>query len=463
LDNEIPKRNILQKGIDQMDVSNMQSYRKEWRLNMISISMSNSLKTTLSLILGCCFACSTSQKEDISFEYSVIDDSAIGHRKVADIDRDGFNDIIAVNHTESENLLVWYKYPDWKKYKITNIGAFSDYENYRSCDMEVADVDGDGDSDLVGRIGKTKDDIQGINCWFENPGSISELEKGSWKRYDIGESQYAKDIEVVDLNGDGKLDVVSRALNAKLHIYFQKNPTDWKEIVIDITHHDGMDVGDVDRDGDPDVVLNGYWIETPAHPFTDDWHKYDFDDKWYTQKTGDDGKWYDNNTKVELADMNEDGCLDVVIAQSENAGFPVSWYEAPPDPKNGNWKEHVIGQIDYCHSLNVVDFDNDGDLDVMAGELEHSIDPNPEGPHPVLIFINQGHALQWKTQQLTSKGNYSAAIGDIGNDGDIDIVGLRRYNTPPIEMWENKTSDNKLSLDNWAYIQVDSTRQLCGK
>ncbi|MCK4962911.1 MAG: VCBS repeat-containing protein, partial [Anaerolineales bacterium] len=99
--------------------------------------------------------------------------------------------------------------------------------------------------------------------------------------------------------------------------------------------------------------------------------------------------------------------------------------------------------------------DNDGDLDVFAGEM-----PNipKEAPHPVLVFINQGNALKWKQQLLAKRGNYSAQIGDIDNDGDIDIIGLRNHNSAPIEMWRNKTSDNKLSLDDWTYIEVDNKR-----
>jgi hypothetical protein len=390
----------------------------------------------------------------IQLEHVVIDKDAIGHREVGDIDGDGFNDIAAVNTAKSEHFIVWYKYPNWSKYTIADISEFSDYKAYRSCDMELADIDGDGDLDLVGRIGRPEDDKYGINCWFENPKPSGNPAGNNWKRHDIGENYYAKDLEVADLNGDGKLDVISRALNAKLHIYFQE-ASSWKERVLEITHHDGMDVGDMDRDGDPDIVLNGYWIETPDDPLTGSWVKHDFDNKWYTQKTGEKGRWYDNNCKVIVADMNRDSCLDIVIAHAEDKGYPVSWYQAPADPKNGKWTEHVIAQVDKCHSLKVADFDNDGDLDVLVGEM-----PNipKEAPHPVLVFINQGNALKWKQQLLTNRGNYSAQVGDIDNDGDIDIIGLRNHNSAPIEMWRNKTSDNKLSLDDWTYIEVDNKR-----
>jgi len=390
----------------------------------------------------------------IQFEHVVIDKDAIGHREVGDIDGDGFNDIAAVNTGTDEHSVVWYKYPSWKKYTITDISEFSDYKTYRSCDMELADIDGDGDLDLVGRIGRPKDDKLGINCWFENPRPNKNPAKDRWQRHDIGESYYAKDLEVADLNGDGKLDVVSRALNAKLHIYLQDGAS-WKERVLDITHHDGMDVGDMDRDGDPDIVLNGYWIETPDHPLSESWVRHDFDNKWYTQKTGENGRWYDNNCKVVVADMNKDGCLDIVITHAEDKGYPLSWYQAPIEPKNGKWIEHVIAQVDKCHSLKAADFDNDGDLDIFAAEMPNI--PN-EAPHPVLVFINQGNALKWKQQLLANRGNYSAQVGDIDNDGDIDIIGLRNHNSAPIEMWRNKTSDKKLSLDDWTYIEVDNKR-----
>jgi hypothetical protein len=373
----------------------------------------------------------------MAFVHVIIDENAVGHREVGDVDRDGFNDIAAVNSGNSEHSIVWYEYPNWKRHRVVNISSFNDYKAYRSCDMELADVDGDSDLDVVGRIGRPEDDRYGINCWFENPAPGKNPDEGQWERHDIGESYYAKDLEVTDLNGDDRPDVVSRALNAKLHIYLREDSS-WRERVLDITHHDGMDVADMDKDGDPDLVLNGYWMETPDDASTGTWLKHDYDKKWYTQKTGRNGAWFDNNCKVTVADMNADGRPDILIDHAEDKGYPVSWYEAPADPKGGKWIEHVIGQVDKCHSLKVADFDNDGDLDVFAAEM-----PNiaGEAPHPVMIFINQGDSLTWRTQILADYGNYSAQIGDIDNDGDIDIIGLRNHNRAPIEMWRNTIND----------------------
>jgi len=396
----------------------------------------------------------------ISFEYKVIENDAFGHREVGDIDGDGFNDIVSVNQTESHGVelksqagdkLVWYKYPNWKKYTISQISEFNDYNQYSSCDMEIADIDGDGDIDVIGRL-KGTDEEQGLVCWFENPRPDGEPAKGDWKRHGIGKIEYVKEIELADFNADGKLDVVTRT-SKMLYIWLQNDSDNWHKITIDAPGKEGATVGDIDGDGDPDIVLAGYWVETPEDPVKGRWESHNIDRKWYTQKWRGKGNWRDNCSKVRLADMNGDGCLDVIICSSEMCGYPVSWYKAPGDPKKGVWKENVIGQIDWCHNLQVADMDNDGDIDVVAAEM-----PRYSALSDVVVFLNNGDSVTWRRQVIANTGNYSLQIGDLGNDGDMDIIGLRRYNLPPIEVWENKSSDNKNALNKWTYIQVDDKR-----
>ena len=76
--------------------------------------------------------------------------------------------------------------------------------------------------------------------------------------------------------------------------------------------------------------------------------------------------------------------------------------------------------------------DLDGDIDVVTGEMEKSDDPDQ-----TVIFLNQGNALTWDKKVVTNNGIYSGKVADIDNDGDVDIVGNRNYDKPPLEIWLN--------------------------
>jgi len=417
------------------------------------------------LIIVLFFFVITSYSQDIQFDYIPIDFNVSGHREIADVDQDGFNDIIAINHNHSGIFsITWYKYPEWERNEIARISDFEDYSRYRSCDMEAEDLDMDGDIDIIARIGLDNDE-DGTICWFENPGKQNPPCLTFWKRHDISETEYIKDFEVRDFNLDGIPDIAARS-NTNLYLFLQTKNY-WQKKTIHIYHHEGMETADIDLDGDEDIILNGYWIENPDDPYNQNWPVHNIDEKWYNQNTQ---NWQDNNCKVTVADMNLDEWPDVLLAHSEKPGYPVSWYQNQGNAAKDGWTEHVIGRIDKCHNLKVADFDLDGDPDVLTGTLPNLVQ---EAPHKFGIFINHGNALKWNWQLLTDKGNYSAQIGDIDNDGDIDIAGLRNYNQPPIEIWRNlsadyntkknlsngiKTDITPLSLQKWHYIQVDNQR-----
>jgi hypothetical protein len=113
----------------------------------------------------------------------------------------------------------------------------------------------------------------------------------------------------------------------------------------------------------------------------------------------------------------------VFISHSEanRDGFPVAWYEAK-DPK-GTWTEHVIAKdYHHCHTLQVFDMDNDGDMDVVTGEI-------PEHPTQkrVRIFLNKGNNIDWEEQVLSNEGIYNGLVGDLDGDGDYDIFSAPGY------------------------------------
>jgi hypothetical protein len=297
-----------------------------------------------------------------------------------------------------------------------------------SGDLACADVDNDGSLDVI-----TMQDSDGKIYWYDNAGL------NSWVGYYIGTNEGdVRNVRLADFNLDGKLDVVSRSTTVT-SVFLQGTPSSWNKVAT-IAHAfinfqtnpgniDGLDVGDIDRDGDPDVVLNGFWIETPSDLVNGNWAQYSIDSKWWDQNTG---GWEDNNAKVCVVDLNQDGRLDVLFSQSERSGFPVSWYETL-DPKSGSWSEHIVGYVDYCHTLQVGDMNNDGFLDIVAGKLERE-DGAILAPFPLYVFMNNVNN-HWVRVEVSNLGIYSAVLGDIGNDGVLDIVGSRSYWKGPLQIW----------------------------
>jgi hypothetical protein len=156
---------------------------------------------------------------------------------------------------------------------------------------------------------------------------------------------------------------------------------------------------------------------------------------WFNQATGD---WSDNNSRVNTGDMNHDGRPDILLSNSEKPGYPVVWYECPGRPDHEKWPAHIIGQVDYCHTLLPVDINEDGYTDVVTGELIHSEDPHPETAHPLTIFYNKGNSLDWDPVVIDTLGIYAAETGDIDNDGDPDIIGPHNYERGPLRLFVNQ-------------------------
>ncbi|MFH1069714.1 MAG: VCBS repeat-containing protein [Candidatus Glassbacteria bacterium] len=387
-----------------------------------------------------------------AFDYVVLD-TAFGHREVADIDGDGLNDIVLASNPDDAGFIAWYHYPGWERSLLADITGYEDFKAYRACDMEVCDIDNDGDPDIIGRVGVPDSDHGGVMVWWRNPRPDGDP-FGAWERIDIGSNEYTKEIHAADFDRDGKVDVMSRE-NAKVQIWFQDNPRSWTNVEMEVHHHEGGDVGDLDSDGDPDIVLNGFWLETPDSARTGKYLEHDIDSRWWSQN---EQTWMDNNCKVLVADVDRDGRLDVLLSQSEKPGYPVSLYRAE-DPAAGPWREQVVAEgLDYVHNLQAADFDLDGDLDLFAGEMTKGDDPDQ-----VVVFLNDGTSLSWRKIVLAATGCYSGIVGDVDTDGDMDILGLHNFDHGPLELWINRTrSQGDLSLARWRYIRVDSTRAKWG-
>jgi hypothetical protein len=337
-------------------------------------------------------------------EIGEVGNTMLCQESLADLDNDGDLDIVIGSNA---GTIWWFENIDGSEWKKRLLGdyALSDKGGV------TVDIDGDGFADQVSG-----------GTWYKNPGT----KDGEWERFETG-GIYAYDMQAADLNGDGQPEIISVSQHEGTFIYFpgSKPTKKWKKKQIGEGVPGGISpngIGDIDGDGDLDIVRSNIWFNNLEGDAS----------KWGEKKTlrfvHYQGK-FALSSRVFIVDMDGDGDMDVVQSEANIESGSLAWHENK-DGRGINWYLHPVGTETEqdLHNLCVADFDNDGDLDIFSGGGPMTKDLYKR----CFIWENtDGEGVKWEKKEILFKEEcIDAVAGDVDGDGDIDIIG---------KPWKGKT------------------------
>jgi hypothetical protein len=264
--------------------------------------------------------------------------------------------------------------------------------------LSACDLDLDGDLDLI-----SGSPIDGNVVWMKND-CIHCPEIGFEGRVVLSEENIdPNNGTAADIDQDGDLDVIffSYPSSSTGNLYLLENQGDnnygTPELLVSGPSGDHLDTGDMDNDGDLDMVYTDlgsycYWVENDGStPFP----QYTIANNW-------------TYSKIAVVDLDQDGNMDIVGSNP----LVVNWHR---NDGSGNFTLQTISTLDIPYEFVFpVDLDQDGDTDILtASNSAKRID----------WIENRGPNLPFLQRSVTvDSGSRDAVAADVDQDGDLDII-----------------------------------------
>ncbi|MCB9727774.1 MAG: VCBS repeat-containing protein [Deltaproteobacteria bacterium] len=375
----------------------------------------------------------------------------------ADLDQDGDLDVVVAG--------------DGGLYLHANVTVHAASDTTRSVDLPgtytapdfvvAGDFDGDGDQDLA--VASDSSASTRLLTWKD----------GVWSQAGVLASVRLHGEGVaVDFDADGDIDVLG-ATDSGIALLRNDGAIPWPGSSHDVASGLDIAVGDLDGDGDPDVMTGSRdsgalaWVE--SLDWGSDLATHSIDASW---------SGFD---ELAMADVDGDGALDLVVAQFDGESDEVAWYRNGGD--GSSWERHLIAAVEGPAAVTAGDIDRDGVVEVVvataaagiqvlgpivdpAAEWQVEVDwplggarvalgglvnidydgrPDWTAPHSLFMSWMDLHGDVFESGLTTSSTDVAAsAVADLDHDGDLDLVAAVQ-GQDRIAIWFNDRESAALS------------------
>jgi len=308
---------------------------------------------------------------------------------------------------------------EWSRHVIDKSSAGAD-------GVKIGDINKDGLPDIVSGW-----EEGGLTKLYLHPGSTKVKEP--WPAVVIGKTPSVEDAVFIDLNQDGRLDVVSscEGETKKIFVHWAPEQSDllnskaWQQELLPESEGKMQwmyaQPMDVNKDGNIDIIAAGKNENAAVGWFRGNGSRQLSTITWHPISPA---GWM---MSIIPHDMDGDGDLDIMLSDRYGEHTGCRWLENPNDKTElkKSWKSHLAGSGHNENMfLTVDDFDQDGRTDILVAAKTRQI-----------LWLRRTSIHSWETYKLLFPDNTGTAkavvVGDLNRDGINDCVISCEHASPP--------------------------------